>query len=207
MFHVVTSISQMALAPRKPLDYTTAVKKGHKLLLLMRSPKPPLVSQKFTVEDIGKYGYELRRYGCDDDFEYYNSMLTSLGTYDYVRAVVDKDNMGGDNIDMALTHKTDVVISGVLILKTHACFDSVLNIKAGLFIAMNNITSEAKRMDYMQSARDGHLPPLPALRHWSDIAFLQWSLLPSLIISTPPLTTFFVLELRTMTPLPSYTRY
>jgi hypothetical protein len=187
------SSTPTAPARRQPLDYFTAVKKGHKLLHLMRSPHAVPDPIAFTLDSIRKYGYESERYGCAEHIEDHIAMLTSLGTDDYVRAVVNGDNMGGDNIDITFTHSTDVVLDGISIPQTGAYFASILNIKAGMLTAANNFTPEAKRaIRYCSTLSEKQaLPPLPTLRHWSDIAFLQWSLLPSMNLPVPPLNYVF----------------
>jgi hypothetical protein len=177
------------MPPKLPLNYITALKKGHKLLCLMRSLHPTSVPHIFTLDSIGKYGYEATRYGCDEHIENHTAMLTSLGTNDYIRAVIDDADMGGDNFDILFTHGTDVVVDGVLIPKTGTHFASILNIQAGILITANNITSEVRRAvsKHLAPEEKRALPPLPALRHWSDAAYLQWSLLPNMNLPTPPL--------------------
>jgi hypothetical protein len=174
-FNAMTS----ALAPTEEnaLKYMTAVNKGRKLLMLMRSPTPAPGSGQFTsVSDLDKHGYSLRQYGCDDAIQNYAEMLEDLGTDDAVRSFPDDDGLGGDNIDIMHVHAHDVTIDGVLIPRAEAYFCSVLIVRAGILVATNNHVPQAS-----------HRVPLPALRHWSDVAFLQWSLLPSLGVSTPPL--------------------
>jgi hypothetical protein len=98
------------------------------------------------------------------------------------------DGTGGDNVDMNFRHSTSYTVPGAHCPATFAYFCSVMNWKAGLFMAINNIGPEAKVRLRRQISEDkvGE-GTLPLLRHWFDIAFLQWSLLPSMGISLSPL--------------------
>jgi len=106
-------------------------------------------------------------------------MLLEMGTDAYVRAEED-DGMGGDNVDMMHYHKQAVEIDGVHIPSSPANFGSVMNIRAGMIVAANN------HVPRVVSGTENP-PPLPVLRHWSDVAFLQWCMLPSLGLTVPPL--------------------
>ncbi|KAH3960575.1 hypothetical protein HBH70_159730 [Parastagonospora nodorum] len=170
--------SAPAPAP-KTLTYTTAVLKGHKLLALMRSRIPAPGSGQFVPGDLEKHGYGLLRYGCDETIDTFSQMLREMGTDVCVRAEED-NGKGGDNIDMMHFLQRAVEINGVHIPSMHANFGSVMNIRAGMIVATNN---HAPRV----LPGTENPPPLPILRHWSDVAFLQWCLLPSFGLSIPPL--------------------
>lgn len=106
-------------------------------------------------------------------------MLQEMGTDAYVRAE-EEDDMGGDNVDMMHFLKRAVEINGVHIPHTHANFGFVMNVRAGMIVAVDN------HAPHVVPGTENP-PLLPILRHWSDVAFLQWCLLSSLGLPIPPL--------------------
>jgi hypothetical protein len=68
-------------------------------------------------------------------------------------------------------HTQDVTINSTLYPGTEAEFSSTINIRAGLLPAEYNLDPayEASRREWDTDV------PLPELRHWSDVAYLQWS--------------------------------
>ncbi|KAF1917400.1 hypothetical protein BDU57DRAFT_493317 [Ampelomyces quisqualis] len=164
--------------PHKSLDYHVARAKGTKLLALMRSSSPPLPATTFTPSDISKWGYIQVHHVTDTTLPPYTDLLTSLSTTPTIHSAA---NPSGPNIAVTYTHSQPVTLDGTAYPATHAYFSSLLNPTAGLFVASNNMTPEAR------TTRSSNPPkaiatPMPALKHWSDIAYLQWTLLP------PPLS-------------------
>jgi hypothetical protein len=86
----------------------------------------------------------------------------SGGTRDDLHAIVGVSDM----------HDEDVTVNGVEYSCTMAHIFSTLNPKAGLLIAQvnttpeNMLTGDQKKSDAIK---------LPELKHWSDVAFLQWT--------------------------------
>jgi hypothetical protein len=92
------------------------------------------------------------------------------------------DGTGGDNIDITFRHINPSTIGDITYPASNAYLCSVMNAKAGLFSAINNMSPAAKALLDNEVSELG--TPLPELRHWSDIAFLQWSSL----LSAPRIT-------------------
>jgi hypothetical protein len=160
--------------PNKPLNYHTARAKGTKLLVLMRSPTLPHPST-FTSSDISKWGYTQTHHATDTTLPTYTDLLTSLSTTSTIRSDADPF---GSNIAVTYKHSGTVTVDGTLYPATNAYFSSIINHEAGLIIASNNLSPSAI-LPHNPSA------PLPLLKHWSDIAYLQYtSLSPS---PSPPL--------------------
>jgi hypothetical protein len=167
---------------QKPLDYPTALSKGCALLSLMRSPSTSIPPAPFTFASITEWGYESRRYGAEALLDDYSSLLHSLGSDTYMRPH-PYDGTGGDNIDITFRHTTSVSVGDITYPASNAYFCSVLNPRAGLFIAINNMSPAAKAL--LDNEVSELETPLPELCHWSDIAFLQWSSLLSAPTITP----------------------
>jgi hypothetical protein len=174
-----------------PLNYQTAFSKGRKLLELMRANSSPTASTgeaaKYTQTDLSKWGWSSSRYGADKITEEHVDFLASIGTDACFRGKLH-DGTGGDNIDLTSFHKFSVTVDSTLYPATDGLFSSVMNGKAGLFIAVNNTSpaTKAKRKEESSTANPTSVP-LPPLRHWSDIAYLQWCQLPSMGVSPSPL--------------------
>jgi hypothetical protein len=167
---------------QKPLDYPTALSKGRALLSLMRSPSTSIPPAPFTFASITEWGYESRRYGAKVFLDDYTSLLHALGSDTYMRPH-PYDGKGGDNMDITFRHTTSVSVGDITYPASNAYFCSVLNPRAGLFIAVNNMSPVAKML--LNNEVSGLEIPLPKLRHWSDIAFLQWSSLLLTPTNTP----------------------
>jgi hypothetical protein len=153
--------------PRPPLP--------HAQPLHLHSPVP------FTLASINEWGYESRRYGTEALLDDYTPLLHALGSDTYMRPN-PYNGTGGDNMDITFRHTNAVRVGNITYPASNAYFCSVLNPRAGLFIAVNNMSPAAKAL-LDNEVRELEIP-LPELCHWSDIAFLQWSSL----LPTPTIT-------------------
>jgi hypothetical protein len=162
---------------QRPLGYPTALSESRALLTLIRSTSTFISPAPFTLASIATWGYESRRYGAEALLDDYTSLLHALGSDTYMRPQ-PYDGTGGDNMDITFRHTTSVSVGSTTYPASNAYFCSVLNPRAGLFIAINNMSPAAKALSDNQVS--DFETPLPELRHWSVIAFLQWSsLLPA----------------------------
>ncbi|KAL5114890.1 hypothetical protein ACEQ8H_007208 [Pleosporales sp. CAS-2024a] len=130
---------------------------------------------RYTVSDLERHGYIMCRYGCDETIDSHTKLLNFLGTDELVLSndPAIAARVGGDNIDMMHSRNLnrDTVMDGVPMPMAFGFFCSVINLKIGLLMATNNMVPPEAR-----HASDA----APPLRHWSDVAFLQWCLAPSL---------------------------
>lgn len=162
--------STQAQTPHMPLDYKVARAKGTKLLALMRSPTPPPTTP-FTPSDISKWGYKVVHHDTDTALPAYTDLLTSLSTSPSIHSDA---NPTGANIAVTYTHSYPVIVDGTTYPATKAYFSSLINYSAGLFIASNNFSPTATLTRYPSDPQPTTPSPLPALKFWSDIAYLQY---------------------------------
>jgi hypothetical protein len=141
------------------LNYATALAKGQKLLALLYNSaveQSPYVSS----EDLTTWGYHTRALNLPGIGGLSPSVL-DLGIH----------TEGNDFTIITTEHTHDVTIDGKCIPATEAEFSSTINTRAGLICAEYSFGPAycANRTEWDAGV------PLPNLKHWSDVAFLQWS--------------------------------
>jgi hypothetical protein len=141
------------------LNYETALAKGMKMLKMTRSKTAVTQSPSLTARDVKALGYT--RWTLSRSLPGFSRILDGLG-------------IRGSNSDFIMIterHTDNVTTSGTLVPATKAEFVSDINVKAGIIVALSNYspTHEAKMLRWPAAT------PLPSLKHWSDVAFLQWT--------------------------------
>jgi hypothetical protein len=130
---------------QRPLGYPTALSESRALLTLIRSTSTFISPAPFTLASIATWGYESRRYGAEALLDDYTSLLHALGSDTYMRPQ-PYDGTGGDNMDITFRHTTSVSVGSTTYPASNAYFCSVLNPRAGLFIAINKHESRRKNL-------------------------------------------------------------
>jgi hypothetical protein len=169
--------------PGPELTYQKAVSKGQKLLAMMRAddasagqmfhPPRSTASSDLTGLDAWDSGYDTRLLtDCNDPIETYENVLESLESN-----ARSWDDDFGDNLEPYWVHRYETVQKdGNVCPATGAKFANVVNNKAGMLIAFNNFGPGymAARKIADMGLDPARAPPLPKLKNWSDVAFLQW---------------------------------
>lgn len=158
-------------------SYEQAVVKGRKLLKMMQAddaaaglifahPRCTALSDVTSTRDAVESGYALRsRSEFDETLDPYADFLATLGSHD-----------SGDNLELLWWHKFDSQQNCKRCPPTGAVFDNVVNDRAGIIIALDNVTPSHKLAKKFvdREVCPFQKPPLSKLRHWSDAAYLQW---------------------------------
>ena len=158
----VTTQSNMPSDAVSRLSYNDAVAKGDKLLKMMRavfshtSPDSPFLDQT----SLQSWGYE--REVTEYDYR-------SSGLRDSLRDV--GVSCSGAGVQISDVHSVLTEHHGSEVPVSQAAFESIIERHNGLLIATGNYTPA-----YMNANAKWGYPdrPVPGLRHWSDIAYLQW---------------------------------
>jgi hypothetical protein len=156
--------------------YERAVVKGWKLLKMMQAddaaaglmfdhPRCTASSDMTSTRDAVESGYAFRsRFEFDETLEPYADLLATLGSHE-----------SGDNLELLWWHEFESQPDGKQCPPTGAMFDNVVNDKAGMIMALDNVTPSHKLAKKFADREVCPLQrPLPKLRHWSDAAYLQW---------------------------------
>jgi hypothetical protein len=160
--HYVSSVQPILTEEdTERLHYATALAKGGKLLALLYKSaveQSPYVSS----EDLTTWGYHTRALN-----------LPGIGGLSPSVPDLGIQTKGDDFTIITTEHTQDVTMNGKVIPATESEFSSTINTRAGLLCAEYNFSPTycASRMDWDTDV------PLPYLKHWSDVAFLEWSYL------------------------------
>jgi len=164
--------------PKQPLEYNAALIRGRKLLSMMSDKSctgRAAGATNFTLEDLSKWGYRTQGRVGGPLLDSYNDFLTSLGTNSKLRQKLDESE-DGDNVEMIFMHH-----------ETKGYFRSILNRKVGMLIAFSNVGPKHNLARRLGRGEKVEGIVLPELRHWSDVAFLQWKTLSAQDVSDSPL--------------------
>lgn len=157
--------------------YQKAIAKAQRLLemlrvddtasgLMLKPPRSTTSSDMAGMRDAVQSGYALRaRFASDETIDPYADVLATLGSKEI-----------SDNIELLWWHNFDTLRDDELCPLTGAMFDNVVNDKAGIIIAVNNFTPahKAEKKYAHLSTFSSQRPPLPKLKNWLDVAYLQW---------------------------------
>jgi hypothetical protein len=160
--------------PHDPSEpYRKAVAKGQKLLDMMRAsdsaagallnpPKPSATSEMLSQTLLEEWGYirSVHPYDALEDNDFLEAMsLLNLTAKDQSTALWMRDQ-----------HDESVTRGGIEYWPTSGDFSSWVDRANGLLIAENNHSPAAI---VAESGDDSW--PLPKLKHWSDVVYLQWT--------------------------------
>ncbi|KAH8724374.1 hypothetical protein GQ44DRAFT_728022 [Phaeosphaeriaceae sp. PMI808] len=158
------------------LTYAGAVAKGQKLLAMMRADdnaaglmfNPPrhTASSDIQEADIERSGYTIS-FNAMNPLKCHIEFLKDLGSN-----TIDAE-YGGDNEERTYRHSLETMQCGKTCLITDAIFNNIINIKAGLIVAVNNSSPLQTALTQARKRQAGEIV-LPKLKHWSDMVFLQW---------------------------------
>ncbi|CAN9220242.1 unnamed protein product [Alternaria alternata] len=147
-------------------DYEAAVEKGTKLLqMLTKKTKTSIESTFKHTKELAQHGYHLQTNQTGFEIECTAKALRDLNVNH--KMIYD----GGENV--RTHHQHGVYTAETDENKTiRGYFSQVSNPSAGILIADTNLSpSHAADFD---DAEDKEDIDLPLLRHWSDVAFLQY---------------------------------
>ncbi|CAN9222284.1 unnamed protein product [Alternaria alternata] len=147
-------------------DYEAAVEKGTKLLqMLTKKTKTSIESAFKHTKELAQHGYHLQTNQTGFEIECTAKALRDLNVNH--KMIYD----GGENV--RTHHQHGVYTAETDENKTiRGYFSQVSNPSAGILIADTNLSpSHAADFD---DAEDKEDIDLPLLRHWSDVAFLQY---------------------------------
>ena len=155
-----SEIRQSAYLQHKA-DFQELVTKGARLFKLMIAESTSSAQSSFTdVEDLQKWGYHTYNYNDASELRGIDSVL------DTIEVSKKSTRLLSPNIPVSHTHKTPVVVEGMLFPATNALLCQVINISDGIIVAYDNFTAQG-----VNGRKGSSVPPL---NHWSDIAYLQW---------------------------------
>ncbi|OAL00365.1 hypothetical protein IQ06DRAFT_305317 [Phaeosphaeriaceae sp. SRC1lsM3a] len=145
--------------------------------------KPPGLSAESCwqlVEDLSAAGYvedakihEPHYHGrYNDDIEDVAPLLESIGFDGSFRIVFDPNPRTVNN--SFITHRHTFSDQGDSGAYYRSCFEQVINPSEGLIVAYDNMSPLSHRgIDHLHDR-------MPCIKHWSDVAFLQWRMRTSL---------------------------
>lgn len=148
------------------LAYEEAVEKGQRLLAL-------------TIADITD-GPPQSKFQDIDDLEVWGWCTFTLASpsptpaTNLVRALGPTLKSSPTTAGILTNHDETVTVDGKTYPATMAHFHSVIEPEAGILLAECNTTPEAMLNPYRNLDPATLVAKLPELRHWSDVAFLQW---------------------------------
>ncbi|KAI4961519.1 hypothetical protein J4E86_000547 [Alternaria arbusti] len=148
------------------LTYQEAIEKGQRLLALTIADitDGPPQSQFQDVGDLEMWGW------CTFTLASPNpTPATNL-----VRALGPTLKSSPTTAGILTNHDDTVTIDGKTYPATMAHIHSVIEPEAGILLAECNTTPEAMLNPCRNLDPATLVPKLPELRHWSDVAFLQW---------------------------------
>ncbi|CAA9962989.1 hypothetical protein PTMSG1_06357 [Pyrenophora teres f. maculata] len=152
-------------------SYQHAISKGTRLLALTLAPTPIPQSPFKSLSSLSTWGY-ITQTDTLSDLSMYHTIPAVL------TALIAATTLTNPVCSRAI-HETDVEVKGKFYSATMALFQNTMHAPSGILIAESNTTS---------AAIEPHAPRLPELRHWSDIAFLQWKgLAPAIANDKKPL--------------------
>jgi len=148
------------------LAYEEAVEKGQRLLAL-------------TIADITDSPPQ-SKFQDIDDLEVWGWCTFTLASpsptpaTNLVRALCPTLKSSPTTAGILTNHDETVTVDGKTYPATMAHFHSVIEPEAGILLAECNTTPEAMLNPYRNLDPATLVAKLPELRHWSDVAFLQW---------------------------------
>ena len=157
--------------------YQKFVEKGARLHEMMLSEYDGSTTTDYQLEDLEKWGYKK---DSDCKCGYRSCLICSIymGTTATVRILdLGPASAGehGGNYVVTHTHDNTYEIDGKKCYPTWGGFSQVINAEKGLLIAYDNETPEKALKDLERKGEDEETSStLPELRHWSDVAYLQW---------------------------------
>lgn len=168
------------------ITYKQAVLKGRRLVTLMEAdnmiagrlhnPTRSTASSHITsIDDALTSGYNLmKRTSHNELLEPYEDILRAMGSTITIQQL--NQDCGGHNCDLLWVHSFDSEQNDQLCPSTGAKWNNIVNEKAGLLIALDNIGPAHKVAAELAKmrVRPTEIPLLPKLQKWSDAAYLQW---------------------------------
>ncbi|KAI4682345.1 uncharacterized protein J4E88_005235 [Alternaria novae-zelandiae] len=171
-------------------DYEAAVVKGTRLLqILAAKDKTQVQSAYEEVQELAQHGHLLKPQDKFFEINCIADALCDLGVSD--KMVYD----GGENNRTHHVHDRDGAEATEDDTTTHGYFSQVSNPHSGVLIADSNLSpAHAAKFD---DEWEEEAIELPSLRHWSDVAFLQYlSSFPEPPIRPIPLNYVFRVQIQ-----------
>lgn len=148
------------------LTYQEAIEKGQRLLALTIADMTdgPRQSQFQDVDDLERWGWVTFTLASPNP-----TPATNL-----VRALGPTLKSSPTTAGILTNHDETVTVNGKTYPATMAHIHSVIEPEAGILLAECNTTPEAMLNPCRNLDPATLVAKLPELRHWSDVAFLQW---------------------------------
>jgi hypothetical protein len=148
--------------------YRKLIEKGTRIHeLLLAEPSDSLATKFRKCEDLEKWGYaqdHTRCSGLQLIWIKIGNVLQTIGLDPRFT-----DDILGDNCPVNHDHSEAVTVEGKHYLATHASFCQVVNPVSGVIVAYDNVSPNAVlEAEGLKGLRE------PELKHWSDVAYLQW---------------------------------
>lgn len=157
--------------------YQKLVEKGARLHQMMLSKTDSSTTPDYQLEDLEKWGYA-KEPDCKCEFSSCSTCCAYRETIETIESLglgPASAGVHGGNSVVTHNHWNTYEIDGRRCSPTYGDFCQVINPEHGLLVAYDNNTPESELRSLMNDASPEEISSrLPELRHWSDVAYLQW---------------------------------